>query len=772
MNLVIVESPAKCKKIASFLGPTFRVLATMGHIRMLEQDLSAIGLDSDFALRYTFMKEKSTTMKAIEDAAKKAKTVYLCADDDREGEAIAYSVACLLKKDPLSFPRSVFHEITEGAVKKAIAHPRKIDMDKVYAQQARSVLDMMIGFTISPLLWKFVGRGLSAGRCQTPALRLVYERETDIAAHVSSLAWVLTADLGTMRGTMEDELDDEESVLNYLENVHASNQATVTSVKDSSWSSAAPRPLITSTLQQEVSAVYGMNPKNTMQIAQKLYEGGHITYMRTDSAVMSAEAVTAAHAWIKEAYGEKYIGLGESKKGKANDANAQEAHEAIRPTHMELKEVGDEYSASEKKVYAFIWKRSMQSAMAPATGVKRVVKFRLDADPDAFSWSTSRSKTLFQGWQILGKQVNIDGTSDSELEESFDLDSMKEGQKIQWKNLTGAPKQSTPAPRFTQATLVRELESCGIGRPSTFASLIDVLLSREYVEVHDSPGSVESYVVHTVSPRTWPPLTMSKERKVGVEKKKLKPTALGKSVLDMCLKDFSRLFDYSFTSTMEKRLDLVAEGKDSWKTVCSDIWTSYKDIYHRLRSSDSVPTKSEKVCELGEGYKAVLSKKGLPLLLVNSVFTPLPEGTKIQDLTLEDAKRLVAEHTANLRLGTYDAADILKKKGPHGEYIQWKEVRIPVIEGETIDKTVDRLKAKGTAAASQKMVGEFVFATGQYGPYMYKKSVPTAGKGQRQTKTFVSIPADVNVATLSPMGAKELYAKGLAAKKMKGARGS
>ena len=774
MNLVIVESPAKCKKIASFLGPTFRVLATMGHIRTLEQDLAAIGLDSDFALRYTFMKEKAATMKAIEDAAKKAKTIYLCADDDREGEAIAYSVACLLKKDPSSFPRSVFHEITEGAVKNAIANPRKIDMDKVYAQQARSVLDMMIGFTISPLLWKFVGRGLSAGRCQTPALRLVHERERAIESHVSSLAWVITADLGSLRGSMEDELSDEESVLNYLENVHGSNQATVTSVKDSTWSSAAPKPLITSTLQQEVSATYGMNPKNTMQIAQKLYEGGHITYMRTDSAVMSVEAVTAAHALIREAYGEKYVGVvgSKTKASKDSNATAQEAHEAIRPTHMELKEVSDEYSPLEKKVYAFIWKRSMQSTMAPATGVKRVVKFRLDSDPDAFSWSTSRSKTLFQGWQILGKQVNIDGDSSSDSEEEFNLDAMKEGQKIQWKNLTGAPKQSTPAPRFTQATLVRELESCGIGRPSTFASLIDVLLSREYVEVHDSPGSVESYVVHTVSPRVWPPVAVSKERKVGVEKKKLKPTALGKSVLDMCLKDFSRLFDYSFTSTMEKRLDLVAEGKDSWKTVCSDIWTSYKDIYLRLRSSDSAPTKSEKVCELGEGYKAVLSKKGLPLLLVNSVFTPLPEGTKIQDLTLEEAKRLVAEHTANLRLGTYDGVDILKKKGPHGEYIEWKDVRIPVIEGETIDKTVDRLKGKAAGAATQKMVGDFVFAVGQYGPYMYKKSVPTAGKGQRQKKIFVSIPADVNVSTLSPQGAKELYAKGLAAKKMKGARGS
>jgi DNA topoisomerase-1 len=768
MNLVIVESPAKCKKIASFLGPTFRVLATMGHIRTLEQDLDAIGLDSDFTLRYTFMKEKASTMNAIKEAAKTAKTVYLCADDDREGEAIAYSVACLLKKDPLSFPRSVFHEITESAVKRAIAQPRKIDMDKVYAQQARSVLDMMIGFTISPLLWKFVARGLSAGRCQTPALRLVYEREAAIESHVASMGWVLTADLGSMRGTMEDELSDEESALNYLENVHTSNVATVVSVKDSTWSASAPKPLITSTLQQEVSAAYGINPKDTMKIAQKLYEAGHITYMRTDSAIMSTEAVQAAHIWVREAYGEKYIGSGESGKPTASKKstpdsgqNAQEAHEAIRPTHMDHKELVGEYTALEKKVYAFIWKRSMQSTMSPATGVKRVVKFRLDSDPDAFAWSTSRSKTLFQGWQILGKQVDIDADSATEADtEAFDLDSMKEGQKIQWKNLTAAPKHSSPSPRFTQATLVRELETCGIGRPSTFASLIDVLLSREYVEVYDNPGSVQSFVVHTIAPLTWPPLAVSKERKIGVDKKKLKPTALGKSVLDMCLKDFSGLFDYSFTSTMEKRLDLVAEGKDSWKKVCSDIWTSYKDIYLRLRSSDSAPQKSEKVCELGEGYKAVVTKKGVPLLIVNSVFTPLPEGTKIQDLTLEDAKRLCAEHAANLRLGSYDGVDILKKKGPHGEYVQWKEVRVPLIEGETIDKTVERLKGK-SVSAPQKIVGDFVFAVGQYGPYMYKKSL--------QKKTFVSIPS-VDVSTLTPAAAKELYAKGLATKKMKGQR--
>ena len=499
MKLVIVESPAKCKKIAGFLGPGFTVLATMGHIRRLEQDLDALGLDSGFNIRYTFMKEKSSTMDAIIRAAKGASTIYLCADDDREGEAIAYSVACLLKKDPASLPRSVFHEITEKAVTTAIANPRRIDMNKVYAQQARSVLDMMIGFTISPILWKFLAKGLSAGRCQTPALRLVNDRECVIETHVSASSWILKMNLtGNIPGILEEELEDEESVLNYLENVHTSKCATVYSVKDTAWSSAPPKPLITSTLQQEVSALYSLNPKATMQIAQKLYEAGHITYMRTDNPVISEEAVATAHAFIEKTYGKNYVGIAASaaapgstsisKKGAGAGAGAVaaagEAHEAIRPTHMEVKEIHGE-SALENKVYAFIWKRSIQSTMAAATGTKRVVRYHLDSDPDKFSWASTKLKTLFQGWKILGKQVSIDSDEETDAAEhaDIDIDSIKEGQKIQWKEITSIPKHTAPSPRFTQATLVRELEKCGIGRPSTFASLIDVLLEKEYVEV-------------------------------------------------------------------------------------------------------------------------------------------------------------------------------------------------------------------------------------------------------------------------------------------------
>jgi DNA topoisomerase-1 len=756
MKLVVVESPAKCKKIAGFLGPDFRVLATMGHIRKLDEDLDALGLESDFSLRYTFIKDKAKSMNAIVDAAAKASIVYLCADDDREGEAIAYSVACLLKKDPTSFPRSVFHEITETAVKTAIANPRRIDMNKVYAQQARSVLDMMIGFTISPLLWKYVARGLSAGRCQTPALRLVHDKERAIKGHVSTSAWNLSIVLGKdLGGTMEDELSDQESVLNYLENVHTGTTATIRSVTDSVWTASPPRPLITSTLQQEVSAVYSLNPKGTMQIAQRLYEAGHITYMRTDNPTISAEAVTAAHAWVTGEYGAEYVGevsVKSEKKGrpgkqeKATDGG--EAHEAIRPTHMEVRELpgSEDWSPKERNVYAFIWRRSIQSTMAIAKGTKRIVKFTLDSDPDAFPWTSSQSKTTFQGWQILGKKVDID--SEDEEEGNYSLDGVKVGQKIKWKHIQSSPKHTTPPPRFTQATLVRDLEKHGIGRPSTFASLLDVLVEKGYVELYDSPGIVETSLRYTLTPLEWPPASEKKEQVIGKEKQKLRPTPVGESVLAMCLKDVPNLFEYSFTARMEERLDLIAKGEESWKTLCKDIWHSYKDIYATLKDSSSAPTRSEKVNELGEGYKAVLSKNG-PLILYDKVFTPLPEGTDLMTLTLEQAKKFVADHAKGISVGNYEGAPILKKKGPYGEYLQWKETRIPFIEGEYIDAVVERLQKKKTAVR----VGDFAFAVGQYGPYMYKVDL--------KKKTFVSIPPGIDPSKLTVDAAKELYSAGL-----------
>jgi len=316
MKLVIVESPAKCAKIQGFLGSEYEVVASMGHIRALEESLDAVGLTTDFEPRYEFLKEKSKVHALLRTAAKGKEVVYLAADDDREGEAIAYSVALLLKL-PLTTPRIVFHEITEKALKAAVASPRTLHMNRIYAQQARSQLDMMIGFTLSPILWSHVARGLSAGRCQTPALKLLVEKERHIQAFKSSSSWRITGQWQTasdaasafrFSASLEDELEDETSAQNYLEGRMTNKKALVQTNTVKPWSSAPPEPLMTSTLQQQASALFGLSPKSTMGIAQKLYEGGHITYMRTDTTTLSQEAIEEARAWIETAYGKAYLG--------------------------------------------------------------------------------------------------------------------------------------------------------------------------------------------------------------------------------------------------------------------------------------------------------------------------------------------------------------------------------------------------------------------------------------------------------------------------------
>ena len=365
MNLVIVESPAKCQKIQGFLGPGWRVIASMGHIRALEEDLTAVGLEADFEPRFQWLKEKGKAIAQLKEAAQGVTKVYLAADDDREGEAIAYSVALLLKLPLATTARAVFHEITEKAVKAAVAKPRVLDMNRVNAQQARAVLDMMIGYTISPLLWKHIAHALSAGRCQTPALRLVVDREREITNFKVSSSWRVKGVWSDLPAAMTEDLEDEESAQNYLENIYNVMEGTVQKAETRPWTEAAPRPLITSTLQQEASALHAMNPKFTMQAAQRLYEAGHITYMRTDKAVISEEAVVAAQTWVREAFGVEYVGgpaavpvpaAAAKKKAKAVETpavpQAQEAHEAIRPTHFELTELPatEDWSAGDRKV--------------------------------------------------------------------------------------------------------------------------------------------------------------------------------------------------------------------------------------------------------------------------------------------------------------------------------------------------------------------------------------------------------------------------------------
>jgi DNA topoisomerase-1 len=789
MKLVIVESPAKCSKIQGFLGSDYEVVASMGHIRALEESLDAVGLQNDFEPRFEFIAEKSKVQKQLKDAAKGKTTVYLAADDDREGEAIAYSVALLLKLPLATTPRIVFHEITKPAILSAVASPRTLNMNRIMAQQARSQLDMMIGFTLSPILWNQVARGLSAGRCQTPALKLIVEKEDQVAKFKATSSWKITGDwkAGTtiLSASLQDDLEDEESATNYLDNKRAALKATVQTNTVRPWTSNPPDPLMTSTLQQQASALFGLSPKATMQIAQKLYEAGHITYMRTDKATLSEEAVKEAQAWITKEFGKEYInpdrGLKETtavkepkakkdkKEPKEGEVQAQEAHEAIRPTHMDVATVEADY----QRLYTLIRNRTLQSVMSAALGETCTVVFHCEEEDEEslLPWSTKWKRTTFPGWQRIGKVANLE-----EAEEEADSSAaawtsaltLKPGTILTWAKIQAHPHETKASPRYTEATLVRELESHGIGRPSTFASLLAAVQDRGYAEIKDITGKEVEVKTYTLTAPESPLQTQIAKKKIGAEKKKLVPTDLGKSCLAFLQTHFPHLFDYRFTSQMEQRLDLIEKGTEPWKQVLKDTWASYKTKYETMLVSPAkAGTESTKIKVLhADGLRAVMSKKG-PLLLIEGAtkedtkFFGWPSGVAFQDITEPVARAHMASAVAantGEQIGTWKDKPVIKKVGKFGPYVQVGDINLSITTEDTWATIQAKLETKGEGGVL-KATKEYEFKSGPYGLYMYKTAL--------KKRIFVSVPKDTPLQHLSDAEAEALYKAGLDAKKKK-----
>jgi DNA topoisomerase-1 len=791
MRLLIVESPAKCSKIQGFLGPGNQVIASMGHIRALVPSIDSVGIDRGFEPTYEFLKEKAKAINGLKAAAKNATQIILCADDDREGEAIAYSVALLLKLNVRTATRVTFREITKTAVLHALANPRTLDMNRINSQQARSMLDMLIGFTVSPILWKHLGysstNALSAGRCQTPALRLITDLETKIKAFTSESSWVVTGQWTLGHAAMIDPLSDEESALNYLENHSEEKGASIRSVITKPWTEQPPQPLMTSTLQQQSSNLFSMNPKRTMQIAQKLYEAGHITYMRTDQTVMSEEAQEQATKVIGALFGSEYIGSKDgSSKGKGKVNHAQEAHEAIRPTHFEQPKLPEkeDWSFQECKVYRLIWLRAIQSMMAKATGESRELIFDLIGDESEFPWMAKWRRTLFQGW----KKAN-DAESDAsrathgedapeEVKEEVQAwkqsDTYKPGQRIEWSALNAEPKESKPPGRYTEATLVRDLEKKGIGRPSTFASLIATLIDKSYAEVQDIPASqiqTKSYVL-----KKWPPEVKPFVLKRGGEKARMVPTPLGKTLIEFVMKHFSDLFAFEFTAGMETRLDKISEGTGVWKSLLEETWNSYKDRITELKRAAMVSTAggggggtgNPKRREFAEGLIAVMTAKG-PLLLKEgvtkdqTVFYGWPKGSHtFSTLSEQEAVAFVdslIKEKAGETLGEWNGHVVTKRKGPYGFYAECNGVKINMTAQDTLDTIIGKLNSKKDV----RVLGPFQIRTGQYGPYIMKMDLAeTKGKGKTKKKPHcVSIPKGTDIEGLTAQQAGEIFEAGL-----------
>jgi DNA topoisomerase-1 len=792
MRLLIVESPAKCSKIQGFLGPGNQVIASMGCIRALVPSIDSVGIDRGFEPTYEFMKEKAKAIANLKAVAKNATQIILCADDDREGEAIAYSVALLLKLNVRTAVRVTFREITKNAVLDALAHPRTIDMNRVNSQQARSMLDMLIGFTISPILWKHLGysatNALSAGRCQTPALRILCDMETKIQSFKTESSWALSGQWTLGHAAMIDPLTDEESALNYLENHSVEKGATIRSTTTKPWAEQPPQALMTSTLQQQTSNLFGINPKRTMQIAQKLYEAGHITYMRTDQTAMSKEAQEQGIKVIGALFGSEYIGDHEGNGAAQHKAqakagqHAQEAHEAIRPTHFEYSKLPEkeDWSQQEAKVYRLIWLRAIQSLMAKATGESRDLIFDLIGDDSEFPWSAKWRRTLFQGWKKANER-DSDPTranhgdeppEESQVQEAEQAwkqsEQYKPGQRIEWITLKAQPKESKPPGRYTEASLVRELEKRGIGRPSTFASLIATLLDKSYAELQDVPVTqiqTKSYVL-----TSWPPEMQPMMIKRGGEKGRMVPTPLGKTLVEFVLKHFSDLFAYEFTSEMEVRLDKISEGTGIWKSLLEETWNSYKDRVSELKRATMVSVAgtpqaaqaNPKRREFSGGLIAVMTAKG-PLLLKEgtpagtgtAVFYGWPKGTKtFSTLTEQEALAFVETVTqdkATTTLGEWNGHAIVKKKGPYGSYAECNGARITLTAQDTLETIIAKLGAKKEVIT----LGPFQVRTGQYGPYLMK---PSTTKKKPQC---VSIPKGTDIEGLTAQQAGEIYEAGL-----------
>ena len=784
MRLFIVESPAKCQKIRSYLGDGWKVIASMGHVRGLEESLDALGRESGWNPRFEVLKGKTKAVKEIKDAAKGATEVWLGTDDDREGEAIAWHLCQLLKLSPENTPRAIFHEVTETAIQASVADKNKrLNGPMVQAQFARSMLDLLVGFSVSPVLWKNIAYGLSAGRCQTPALHLVFDKEMEIAGFASKQSWVYEANFtptgldfpiactGTWFPTSLEEVRE------YLGAVPAAGK--LVDIADKNMNQSAPMPLITSSLQQECSSVYHINPKTTMMIAQQLYEAGHITYMRTDNPVLGADCLAECREFVEGKYGDTYLGSSTGgsagaggkkpkKKAKAEkEAVVQGAHEAIHPTHMDLVSLPTEetWTDQHRKVYSHIWKRTLQSVMAPAQQKSRSFTFQLDGASEKEIWKGSLSMLVFKGWKILNEE------NDTEKEEQFaKTDSLSKNGKAKWSDMVGRQVATQPPSRFSEAQLVQQLEEKGIGRPSTFASLIATILDRKYVEKKTSKGvPVDLYKLEKVGPKGAVKETTVK-KDVGGDKDKIHLTSLGKSVIDFIDIRFSDIFAYGFTAGMEEDLDLVAHGKKERIAILDGLWNTMKDrVGDNATAGAAGPvggegsTKSIKEFALENGVTISIAntKKGVLLIkktpgVEKAEFAAMPPTADATTITQEEAEALFAAKEGD-SLGDLDGFPVLLKKGQFGQYAEWNGVKQSYKEGTEFEELCTQLKNKtgGTQDTDSalptfcRVVGDYTIKRGPYGLFFYR--------GGAAKRIFAKFPAGLAAETIGVADCASAY---------------
>ncbi len=758
-NLVIVESPAKAKTIEKYLGSDFKVLSSIGHIRSIAKKTKTgtppIDVANDFATTYEIDPDKKKTITELKKAVKDTDVVWLATDEDREGEAIAWHLCEVLGLDPKTTKRIVFHEITKSAIEEAIKEPRTVDMQLVQAQQARQILDRLVGFELSPVVWQKVPGGKSAGRVQSPAVRLLVEREREIQKFEGSFQFKVTAEFThdgeLVKAELPDRFDTEEAAQSFLQSLKDAT-FTVSDVTKSPGTRNPGAPFTTSTLQQEANSKLGFGARATMSSAQKLYQEGKITYMRTDSVNLSGQAIAAAKDFITSEFGPEYSTV---RQFKTKNASAQEAHEAIRPTDMsQAKGSSNEY---DQKIYDLIRNRALASQMSPAKLEKTTVTITISTAKQIFE--AKGEVIIFPGF------LKVYGASKKDPDI---LPALESGNTLDLESATAKQTFARPPARYTEGSLVKKLEELGIGRPSTFATIINTIQAREYVVKGEGEGEERDVITFTVTPKQDATREVIKE-KTGSDKGKLVPTGVGEMISDFLTDHFEQVVDYGFTADVEEEFDKIAAGALARNVMLEKFYTPFHKLVEGSGSIDrsavaqatqiGIDPKSGKPISARFGRFGPMLQLGDPENKEEKLqFAPMPAGARIETVTLEQA--LVAFQLPRTVGTTEDGKEIKANIGRFGPYIQVDKlfVSIKPLDPHTItEKEALELYAAKLKAEAEKNITDFgdgiKVLNGRYGPYI------TDGKKNAK------IPKDTKPEKITHEEAKKLLDEAPATKK-------
>lgn len=751
-NLVIVESPAKAGTIQKFLGEGYVVKPSFGHIRDLQDKKLSVDVDHNFTPEYVIPADKKKVVSELKKLAAGAETVWLASDEDREGEAISWHLYETLGLKKESTRRIVFHEITKNAILNAIENPRDIDMNLVDAQQARRVLDRLVGFELSPILWRKIQPKLSAGRVQSVALRLVVDREREILGFKREPYYRTTAVFhpeSTAAGVkvnavLDTRFNGIDEARKFLED-SADAVFHISSIEKKEGTRTPAAPFTTSTLQQEASRKLRFSVSQTMRIAQGLYERGLITYMRTDSTNLSGLALNTSKKFIEENYGESYS---KTRQYKTHSKGAQEAHEAIRPTYIDNVEIDG--TPQEQRLYSLIWKRTIASQMADARILKTDIKIASDKRKEKFA--VQANQVEFDGFL----KVYLEGTDDQQDEEEVILPELHEGDVMKPISFASDCKFTTPPPRYSEATLVKKLEELGIGRPATYAQTITTLTTgRGYIIKGDKEG--EGIPVTCLAMKNGKITEAVKTETVGAEKSKLLPQEIGMIVTDYLVKNFHTILGYDFTANVEKDFDQIADGKLIWNNVIGQFYTPFhkkveevlndKEYSHVSRDLGNDPTDGEPiVAKFGQYGPYIQKGEG-----DKRQYAHLAPGQLIESITLEDAIKLFLLPKT---VGQYNGIDIIATKGKFGPYLKYGDKNVSLPRGKdpltvTLDECIAVIEANAKKANANTVLADYTESgiqviDGRYGPYL------------KQDGKNYKIPKGTDVAALTEEKCKEI----------------